>query len=171
MNPEDVESQLRQLAAARGAILNVNANGHFQIRGLLLVNYYPFAKKRTAYVAATTRGRTRVTPEQAVAMAFEAPPIAPVTRKDRRGNSGKYQRWKRKQWAMGLRECHWQCGGPLMVRDHTSPWHFTVDHKIPLHRGGLDNPNNFVGAHSICNQRRGHDMPELHKDGHGKQQD
>jgi 5-methylcytosine-specific restriction endonuclease McrA len=37
----------------------------------------------------------------------------------------------------------------------------TMDHVIPLHRGGLDNANNRVLACEPCNSKRGHDMPEL----------
>lgn len=125
--------------------------GHFQIHGRLLVNYYPFAKRRTAYVAATTHGKRHVSPTEAVAMAFEAPPVAPNHKKDSRHGHPRQQRAKmlRKQ-----RHCHW-CQKRLTLGNST------VEHVIPLHRGGLDNANNRVLACKPCNQSRGHNMPEL----------
>lgn len=155
----NLETDLRDIAAERGARVIHRGNGHFQIVGPLLINYYPFSKKQSAYVDATTRGIHPATPAQAVAMAFEAPPIAEADRKAERGNAGRYQRWKRRQWKAGVRECHW-CKKP-MNRVGGHPLYTTVDHRVPLHRGGLDNPSNWVMAHAKCNQDRGHDMPEL----------
>jgi hypothetical protein len=115
------------------------------------VNYYPLSKKRTAYVAGTTFGKTHVTPEQAVAMAFVPPPIPPrQLREKRKGNS----RAIRARMLRKSHKCHW-CKKPLSI--NTS----TIDHVIPLHRGGLDNANNRVLACEPCNRERGHAMPEL----------
>jgi len=155
----NLETALRDAAAERGATVSLHGNGHFQIKGALLVNYYPFAKKSTAYVAGTTHGKHRATPQEAVAMAFRAPPVADAGHKDERGNAARYQRWKRKMWKAGYRDCFW-CHQP-MNRNVGQPLQMTLDHKIPLARGGLDNPNNWVPAHAKCNHDRGHDMPEL----------
>lgn len=155
----NVETQLRDAAAARGAVVNALPNGHFQIKGELLVNYYPFAKKRTAYIAATTSGIQGASVEQAVALAFSPPAIAKPWDKARRGPKGMYGRWRRRMWKAGCRRCHW-CGAE-MNRRHDDPLQMTCDHKIPLARGGLDNPNNWVPACRLCNQQRGHAMPEL----------
>jgi 5-methylcytosine-specific restriction protein A len=161
MNAEqrNVETQLRDAAAARGAQVNVFANGHFQIKGALLVNYYPFAKKRTAYIAATTRGIRDATIGQAVALAFAVPPIAEAHARDARGNSNRYRRWTRRMWKAGFRDCYWCHVAMNRAPDH--PQQMTCDHKIPLARGGLDNPNNLVPACRKCNQERGHAMPEM----------
>lgn len=154
-----METAIRDAAAECGATVTVRDNGHFQIKGALLVNFYPFSKKSTAYVAATTRGLHHATPLQAVAMAFEAPPMADAKHKAERGNQGRYARWKRRMWKAGFKHCFW-CK-EVMNRIGGSPEQMTLDHKIPLARGGLDNPNNWVPAHSKCNQARGHDMTEL----------
>lgn len=154
-----VETQLRDAAAARGAEVNVLANGHFQIRGQLLVNYYPFAKKRTAYIAATTRGIQGATIAQAVALAFAVPPIAEAHEKDARRNSKRYRRWTRRMWKAGFRNCFWCRVEMNRVPGH--PQQMTCDHRIPLARGGLDNPNNWVSACWKCNNERGHAMPEI----------
>lgn len=148
----NAETDLRDAAAARGATVAERGAGHFQIRGRLLVNYYPFSKGRTAYVDATTHGRKSVSPTEAVEMAFSAPPIVSAARKDDRGRNS-----KRKRQALGRRLgwfCHW-CQAPLTLATST------LEHVIPLHRGGLDNPNNRVLACASCNHDRGHDMPEL----------
>ena len=147
-------TSLDELATNRGLKVVDRGQGHLQLTGgPLLVNYYPNAKKRSAYVAGTTARRERVTPEQAIAMCFLPPPIKGLTKVDKR--SGK-SRAKRKRM-FGERtevKCHW-C--PTLITLNTS----TIDHVIPLKRGGLDNANNQVLACVPCNNRRGHAMPEL----------
>jgi hypothetical protein len=138
-------------------------NGHLQITGgPLLVNYYPMSKGRTAYVAGTTRRHAYVSPEDAVAMAFAAPPKAYGDRKSDRVFSG--QSRNRRKIVSRLRgkngdNCHW-CK-EIMVFYGDGPLRATIEHVIPLDRGGLDNPNNIVLAHKKCNHKRGSDMPEL----------
>lgn len=145
---------LKQLAEQRGLKVVEKAPGHFHLTGgPLLVNYYPTSKKRTAYVAGTTGRRSGVTPEQAVEMCFTPPTVRGITRFDPR--RGKY-RPVRRRMMKGQKQvkCHW-C--PTMITLDTS----TLDHVIPLYRGGLDNANNRVLACHPCNTRRGHAMPEL----------
>jgi hypothetical protein len=145
---------LSDAAAARGLKVVDRGQGHFQITGgPLLINYYPLSKKHSAYVAGTTGRRTGVTPEQAVEMAFLLPPIASRGQKDDRKGSYRAQRRKLLKFSD---KCHW-CNMKLTL--DTS----TMDHVIPLHRGGLDNANNRVLACEPCNSKRGHDMPELRK--------
>lgn len=143
---------LRAAAKARGADVQDKGGGHFHIRGRLLVNYYPFSKKRSAYVAGTTRAEVSVSPTQAVAMAFEAPPLAPSSNKDKR--SKKSRRIRERMIARGCVHCHW-CRAPLDINNST------IDHVIPIARGGLDNDNNRVLACEPCNKARGHAMPEI----------
>jgi len=165
----NMETELRDAAAARGALVFECSPGHFQIRGPLLVNYYPLSKKRTAYIACTTRGIHHATPTQAVALAFEAPPLADADHKAERGNAGRYSRWKRRMWKAGMRQCHWCLSNMNRVPGHSHQ--MTLDHRIPLARGGLDNPNNWVAAHAKCNHSRGHDMPELSSAANGEAYD
>lgn len=152
-------TSLRDAAQARGATVNEVSPGHFHINGKMLVNYWPFSDKRSAYVAGTTHGKPNVGPKEAVDMAFTAPPIARPDKKDSRGNQGRYKRWKLRMYKRGLSDCYW-CSKPCTIAPGR-PDSMTVDHKVPLHRGGLDNTNNWVIAHHKCNQARGHDMPEL----------
>jgi 5-methylcytosine-specific restriction endonuclease McrA len=149
---KDILQALRKAAEDRGAILKDCGGGHFQIRGRLLVNYYPLSRKCSAYVAGTTHGKGHISPKEAVAMAFEQPPIA---RDDKKGSRSSNSRKKR--IALIRRNgnrCHW-CQRELTV-DTSS-----IEHIVPLARGGLDNANNRVLACKPCNHGRGHDMPEL----------
>ena len=149
-----MSNTLESLAEQRGLKLVDRGQGHIQITGgPLLVNYYPLSRKRSAYVAGTTGRRTGVTPDQAVAMCFNPPTTRGAVRLDPR--KGKY-RPIRKKMMKGEKEvkCHW-C--PTMITLDTS----TLDHVIPLYRGGLDNANNRVLACAPCNSKRGHAMPEL----------
>ena len=50
--------------------------------------------------------------------------------------------------------CHW-CGKPLTLDAST------IEHIIPLSRGGLNNMNNFALACQECNHARADGMPEL----------
>lgn len=62
--------KLRRACAARDAKLELKGEGHFHIRGDRLVNYYPFSRRRTAYVPDETRTVYNVDPDQAVELAF-----------------------------------------------------------------------------------------------------
>lgn len=143
---------LGRLASERGLRVIDYGNGHFQLAGgPLLVNYYPTAKRRSAYVAGTTGRRTGVTPQQAVEMCFKPPAVEGVRYVD---NRSRHSRIIRRAMLRKSRKCRW-CGCELTL--DTS----TVDHVIPLFRGGLDNANNRVIACEPCNSKRGHAMPEL----------
>lgn len=150
----DVVTQLRKLANGRGLEIVDRGQGHIQlIGGPLLVNYYPLAKKRSAYVAGTTSRVVNVTPEQVVEMAFRPPQIASAGHKDER--KGNYRPLKRRMLRGRKKvKCHW-CPAMIGLDDAT------IDHVIPLYRGGLDNANNRVLACEPCNHKRGHAMPEL----------
>ena len=129
-------------------------NGHLQIEGRLLVNYYPESRRRTAYIDATKQGRHHVTPEQALSMAFQAPPLI-AGKVKRTGQTGAKKRLLRAAIPVeGKYRCMW-CSGLF------TPAELTVEHIIPLARGGLNNANNKGLACQPCNSNRGHDMPEL----------
>lgn len=74
-------------------------------------------------------------------------------------NGRPYRRLCEQQRALGL-PCWW-CGREipyeLTGRDaQTSPWAFTLDHALPLSRGGdLNDPANARSAHRRCNSARG----------------
>ena len=108
----DQITRLRQLAEARGLTLIDRGQGHLQLTGgPLLVNYYPLAKKRSAYIAGTTSRVVNVTVEQVVEMAFQPPAIASKGNKGRRnGKSRSIRRMMLK--GKSKVKCHW-C--PVMI--------------------------------------------------------
>lgn len=128
-------------------------NGHFQLEGRLLVNYYPTSKYQTAYVAGTVGGHRGVDEFRAVMMALKTPILAPGKEKAKRKNGTRLIRWK--LWQLGYRHCY-VCKCAFNSFDET-----TLEHIIPLDRGGLDHPNNRTLSHEPCNRLRANNMPEL----------
>lgn len=144
----DVIKQTIKEAAKAGVDFIDRGNGHIQLKGKLLVNYYPESKQSSAYVAGTRHKVKYVTPKQAVEMTFTQPDVKPYTRRRRNTKPIKERLFRKSQ------KCHW-CHAPITLETAT------LEHIIPLHRGGLDNKNNMTLACKKCNQGRGHDMPEL----------
>lgn len=148
MTPRDkgMLTKLQSLGDLCGVVVSLKSDGHFHIQGALLVNYYPFSAKRTAYVANTVKSAQQVNMKAAIKMACELPPITKVKRKG-------YRKIKLRMLSKNP-ACYWcKCH----LEDETA----TVDHVIPLSRGGLDNDNNRVLACESCNNKRGNDMPEI----------
>ncbi|OYV38939.1 MAG: hypothetical protein B7Z80_08670 [Rhodospirillales bacterium 20-64-7] len=166
MDPRTWNAVLKA-ARTRGLEVRDCGQGHLQIvGGPLLCNFYPESKKRTAYIAGTTHRHTGVTPERAVEMCFEAPKPSAMARIDQRSKNSQARRNQVKRMRVRNGEnCHW-CGKPMLFRGHPKyldlpELRATIEHVIPLSRGGLDNDNNRVLAHAQCNHARGSDMPEL----------
>ena len=142
--------KLKQIAEARGVEVVNRGNGHWQLKGPLLVNYYPDSKSKSAYVAGTKKARKGVTPEEAVNMCFQAPQLQGAKDKRKNGSRAKRAALIRR----GVTSCHW-CNKPLTLDDST------LEHIIPLAIGGLDNANNRTLACAGCNHGRGSKMAEL----------
>lgn len=143
-------SRFAEQVTAAGLTPVDRGNYHWQIvGGPLLVNYYPHGKAGPfIYVAGTTGGYRGSVPD--AIKATRRPPQAQA-RRDVRKHS--YKRTRRR--LMRQRPfCHW-CDQALTADTAT------LDHIIPLYRGGLDNANNYTLACEACNHERGHDMPEI----------
>ena len=142
---------LEKLALESGVEYIDKGNGHIQLKGALLVNYYPNSKSKSAYIAGTKRASKQVTPEEAIKMCFQAPTAkGPIVKRKAKST----RPLRAKMLSKGFTTCHW-CKTPLTL--DTS----TVEHIIPLARGGLDNANNRTLACDPCNQDRGSNMLEL----------
>ncbi len=152
-----IVTELKKLAKEAGIEIEepgiLCKNGHYKIKGKLLVNYYPLSVRKTAYVDGTTKGIKHVTPAQAIAMSMTQPEIAVAHIKDSRSRNSRKLR-KKMLKGRARCKCHW-C--ETMIDLDTS----TVEHVIPLDRGGLNNANNRVLACSPCNNKRGNSMPEI----------
>lgn len=153
-----VIAQLHKAAEKAGPRVEQRSLHHFQILGgHHLVDYYPTSRKRTAYVDGTNGGRTNVTPEAAVQMALKPPPVLPQELRSPR-KAPKASR--RRRLFRSQPNCHW-CGQPMQIPNPDADDYGTIEHVIPLARGGMDHGKNRVLAHKKCNNARGHDMPEL----------
>ena len=141
--------KLFDLAVKHNCTIFIRTNGHIQIKGKLLVNYYPFSMNQSAYVAGTKCGKNQVSFEHAFKMANNPPDL--IDKKVKRKPS--YKKIRERMLSKS-NKCFW-CEKKLTIESST------IDHVIPLSRGGLDNNNNRVLSCPECNQSRGNAMPEL----------
>lgn len=149
MNVGEYEiANLRKLCAEKNLELVERPNGHFQIRGVMLVNYYPCARTRSLYVAGTTGALKHASAEKAVEVALGKQGFTLDNRVPRKNN---YRAAKKKLLAKSDK-CYW-CGCKLTMQTAT------LDHLVPLSRGGLNNDNNYVLACEPCNKARGNNLP------------
>ena len=136
-------------AEAAGIQVIEKPNGHLQLVGPLLVNYYPWSKKQSAYVKGTNKAFEGCDLAKAISLCFDVPKgLKPTKRKN------KSTRQLRRKMLKNCPACHW-CG--LIITLDTS----TIEHIIPLSKGGLDCANNRTLACEPCNSARGNNMPEL----------
>lgn len=54
--------------------------------------------------------------------------------------------------------CH-LCGGAVTLGDETADTYATIDHMVPLSRGGKDTLGNLALAHLGCNTMKGNRLP------------
>ena len=145
MIPEELLKAVEQ----EGLSVVERGAGHFQIRGgVLLVNYYPGSKKRSAYIEGMVKAHHYVTPKQAVQLALN-PRGIPTKQKRRKTYVNIKMRLYRET------DVCYRCGKPIIVFEDA-----TLEHKVPLSQGGLDNINNMALAHEKCNWLHGNRMPE-----------
>jgi hypothetical protein len=150
----EMTKRFKKMCLERGIEYIEKPNGHIQLKGPLMVNYYPNSKNKSAYVAGTTKAVKNVTFKQAIDMCF----FAPTAQKKPDKRSGHSRKKRAQLIKRGITHCCW-CNSPLTL--DTS----TLEHIIPLASGGLDNANNRTLACLKCNNDRGSNMPELD---HGK---
>lgn len=136
----------------RGLQLKING-GHYQVRGSILVNYYPTARRPSMYVAGTVQGIDNATPQMVVdaAMGKSLPATLKMTTV-KAGRRKSYASAKKRLYKI-TQECFW-CHRTLPFISAT------IDHVIPLSRGGLNNANNYVLACQPCNNARGNLIPK-----------
>ncbi len=156
-HPTAVLAELERLCKEKGIELEAVGwpfgNGHYKIHGKLIVNYYPLSAKLTAYVKGTTKGIQNVTPAHAIEMSQNEPKVVRAGNKDERAGNSRAIRYKMLKGRTFVK-CHW-CD--TMIDLNTS----TIEHIVPLDRGGLENANNRTLACKPCNEGRGNSMPEL----------
>jgi len=139
-------NHIKKIAERFGIQAELKGFGHVHLKGIVLVNYYPDSRRQSAYIAGTNRAFHGMTVETAVMLAMQ-PRSTGV--KEERGNQ---TRAKRRMLRRDAR-CYY-CKREL--RASTA----TVDHRIPLSGGGLDNNNNRVLACADCNRAKADSMPK-----------
>lgn len=144
-----------ELCRSNGLVAKDYGNFHWQINGgVCRVNFYPASKRGLIYVnGATAKTSYPGNPEMAVAAALgKGKILEPGRAKTKRMLTTKSKRIRVKWWKQGRRCCHW-CPKEFKAFEE-----MTLDHVIPLFRGGSNFQDNLVPACGPCNKRRGHEL-------------
>ena len=123
-------------------------NGHYQIMYKnILINHYPNSKKRTAYLKGTTKGVKDVSPCRAIQLAINPDKVkCPKTQRKNNYLAIKKKMYQENQ-TCGI------CGEVIAEFSHA-----TLDHIVPLMKGGLNARNNYQLAHEACNIDKGNKL-------------
>ena len=131
--------QFEKEALKLGLVASDKGNWHWQVKGKLIVNYYP--SRGTIYIAGTTKGTRQYDVKDLFKYCQELPEIQVIA--DRKQYTGaKRKLWKKSPFC-------WLCQKKLLIHEAT------IDHFIPLSKGGLNNSNNYRLACEPCNIKRG----------------
>lgn len=144
----DIVKELESLCAANDIELRQPEEFHFQLIGVRLVNYYPTSKKRCVYINAEKRRINQVTPAQAVNLALSLE-INDKPKKKKSVGRGKKETFFKGHEKLPCFYC-----GKLVDRDEA-----TIDHVVPLSKGGPNAPGNKVIACHKCNQAKADEVP------------
>ncbi len=128
--------------------------GHWRIVGsLVMVNWYPFSKKRTIYVNGTTASTSATGGIREAIQAAEGHlPTMQVGSTPTKRKGATWARRVKDQWfKRGKVVCH-------VCRRELTRNTCTIDHNIPLTRGGSNLPDNRRPACEGCNQDKGHKL-------------
>lgn len=128
------------LCEERGLIPHQCTRYHWQVRGgRFIVNFYP--SRGTYYVNQTVNGTSGNVIDAMEAAMGNLPRLPKGERKQNTSI-------KRRLWQSGHRHC-WVCKRHLSYSDAT------VDHLVPIAKGGSNGPDNLAIACEKCNQDRG----------------
>lgn len=135
------------IKAANSAGLRVlfRTSSHWQISGgVRMVNYYP--TKGTVYMQGAVKKCARTQKvNELIRIALYGPPKTEA--QVRRNYSSK--KLRQGCWKRGVRNCHW-CQSPFRSAEDA-----TLEHLVPLCRGGSNRPDNLALACQTCNKTRG----------------
>lgn len=129
-------------------------NGHWRILGgPCPVNWYPFSKKRTIYVNGATSETSQGGNAQAAIQAAlgNSPTMSPGVNRTKRPGQNWRKRTVERWFKRGAVCCH-VCRTPLTRST------VTIDHYVPLDRGGSNLPDNTRPACVKCNTSRGNKL-------------
>ena len=149
--------QLELLAKESGLELRVCTQTHIRIiGGVVPVNIYIGDAHWTMYVDGMAAGRKLHSIREAIAAATKVPGSHLSSRKVKRKNNVAMRKrlWQAGKKNGGTPKCHW-CGEEFRNQRDA-----TLDHVIPLSKGGSNGANNCVLACNGCNSRRGNTVTE-----------
>lgn len=131
-----------------GASLKDCGNGHWQVRGgpfAKPINYYPGTRK--VYLSGAVRGYfVRDICDEIESLAEGQKPKGGS--RVRRMKSSEARKVRGNLWFRGTRCCHW-CNKRFESEDSA-----TIDHVVPLSKGGSNRQDNLVLACEECNAER-----------------
>jgi hypothetical protein len=143
----EFELDLYKAAADNGMTAKKCGAVHFHLKGIFLLNIYPTTK--SVYVQGANHKTTFTSIHDLLALAKGEKDLSGVT-KGKRKDLGKGKR--RQLWENGERNC-FVCG---------EKFHFfheaTLEHKIPLSKGGSNRTDNLGLSHESCNHERGNKL-------------
>lgn len=136
-------------------------NGHWQAKGAFVVNYYPDTDSRSAYVNGMTKKHTGMTTADVIRLAVNGEGLGVDKKGKRRSREGKANPYTKEREALGALQEHrcLKCGTRFRAGVKC-----TVDHIIPVSRGGSDQIDNLCLLCEPCNQEKADNIdPELSK--------
>ncbi len=154
MSHDSTHAAIRAAARAAGICIRDLGEGFLEIRSSSIrVAHWP--ELQLCYVSHHRDPWRRGDLAEAVRLAATPPEATGRRRKRHRGSprGARAVVLEREACAAGHR-CHW-------CRRHLEADEVTLDHLIPVGRGGLDEAENLVPCCADCNQARADDMPEL----------
>lgn len=140
-------ARFAQLARSEGCEPRDCGNGHWQVRGVVTVNWWPASKRRSIFVSGSSEAVAAGDAALAIEIAKLGPPMYRLEQR-------LSQRAARRERARLLKKdphCRW-CGCDLDA--HTA----TLEHVVPLARGGTNRRENLAIACEVCNHARGNDL-------------
>lgn len=141
-NEKDCEKKCKEL----GVVFQKRTDYHFQIRDKYIVNFYP--KTKTYYInGSVKKGFYQLIDTLILISKGQANPVN-ITKKTKRMNKSSRPIRKR-LWDNGVRNCY-VCGRKFKTFEKA-----TLEHKIPLSKGGSNRMDNLTLSHKMCNLQKG----------------
>ena len=145
-------SEFQDLASAAGCGVERKWDC-WLVHGPLVTKYWP--SRGVIRVKGTVADRPARGGFDAIAASVTRPPRASAAKREERGDTTATRAAREDLWEQGTRHCRW-CGIAFV-----NPNCATLEHVVPLSRGGCWKGSNATLACELCNRQRGNEMPEL----------
>jgi hypothetical protein len=142
----EFNNELSELAKEFSLEFSRKSLYHFHLKGVFLLNIYP--TKKTVYVQGTNGKASYSTIDELIDLANGESDLEGVEKGKR--VSGRARR--KALWSSGVRKC-FVCDGEFTDFEQT-----TLEHKVPLSKGGSNRRDNISLSHSTCNSDRGNSL-------------